>query len=882
MSDNKSRTKVFTVALALTTSVFAGASSVGAQTLTLPSVTPPIVPAGQDGELDHTFGANDGDGIDGHVEKGNNFIFQFNTFGNSIEIQSDGKILSASLVQRNLEEVTTNVDEDQVEIATSSIMESFIERRNFDGTLDTTFGVNGEVQIINGIDDEILVASIAIQKDGKVLVAGVINLFSEEVSSTFMTRLLSNGEVDTTFGDEGTVIIDRDPQDFGIPTEVFVQRDGKIILAGYLLVQYQNASSQALVTATSDEIQVQATSPKTYFISRFLPDGSPDLSFATNGNKIGNLGESEDYISKIFEQSDGRLVFGGLRYEAGTREQLRFLMRLTHNGTEDVNYGDGGTLFFSDTGTSTEFDGVVMQADNKIIQTLSVLDEVGTTSTVVKRINVDGSIDTTFGQNGSIVIGNASVSSFLLYADLQADGKIVFAGATIDETGEYFNLLVVRLHNDGSLDNSFGTGGQILFNDWPNLVGYDVLIQPNGQILIAGFDIADDELNEFLIRLNSAKPVSVNGVTPSRLFDTRVGSPQGTISVEKTTYGESKELRIKVAGASGLPEFGIGAATINLTVTEPEATGYITVYPCDTRPLASNLTFVKNQTVSTAVTTAVSPTGEICVYSSAKTNLIADINAWSAPNAGYEPISPQRLLDTRALSPQGAISVVKKKYGADSELRVKVAGAAGLPGARIGSVSLNVTVTEPENEGFLTVYPCGNRPLASNLNFYAGQTVSTSVISKVSVEGEVCIYSSSPTNLIADAYGWFVEGSGVTPVNPTRLVDTRATPPQGAISVTKKKYGAASELRLPLNGVAELPASGISTVQLTVTVTNPSASGFITVHPCGTLPLASNLNYIADQTIATAVTAQVSTDGEVCIYSNQLTDIIVDINGWGN
>jgi hypothetical protein len=100
--------------------------------------------------------------------------------------------------------------------------------------------------------------------------------------------------------------------------------------------------------------------------------------------------------------------------------------------------------------------------------------------------------------------------------------------------------------------------------------------------------------------------------------------------------------------------------------------------------------------------------------------------------------------------------------------------------------------------------------------------------------------------------------------------------------VTKKKYGAASELRLPLNGVAELPASGISTVQLTVTVTNPSASGFITVHPCGTLPLASNLNYIADQTIATAVTAQVSTDGEVCIYSNQLTDIIVDINGWGN
>jgi uncharacterized delta-60 repeat protein len=882
MTDNKSRTKVFAVALALTTSVFAGTSSVGAQTLTLQSVTPPIVPAGQDGELDHTFGANDGDGIDGYVEIGNTFNFYINPFGNALEIQSDGKILNASVVQRNLEEVPTNFDEDEIEIGSATFSESFIQRRNFDGTLDTTFGDNGEVQITNGIDESTFVTSIALQKDGRVLVAGFSFPLSNETFSTFVTRLQSNGEVDTTFGNEVSVVIDRDTHEIGIPTEVFVQRDGKIILSGYLQGQYQTISTQAIVATTSDEIQIQANPSTSYFISRFLPDGSPDLSFATNGNKISNLDESEAYITKIFEQSDGKLVFGGFRYEAGRNNQFRFLARLNNDGSEDANYGDGGTLLLSEDGDASEFVGVVMQADNKVILTGSVVDEVGIASTVVERINIDGSRDTTFGQNGQIVIGDTSVSSLLLYVDLQPDGKIVLAGATLDETTGLFNMLVVRLRNDGSLDNSFGEGGKISLNHSSEWIGYDVLIQPNGQILIAGFDFADDELSEFLMRLNSAKPVSVNGVAPSRLFDTRVGSPQGSIVVEQAKYGGSKELRVKIAGVSGLPKFGIAAATINLTVTEPEATGYITVYPCGTRPLASNLTFVKDQTVSTSVTTAVSPTGEICVYSSAKTNLIADIIGWSAPNAGYEPLSPQRILDTRALSPQGAITVEKKKYGADSELRVKVAGAVGLPGARIGSVSLNVTVTEPETEGFITVYPCGTRPLASNLNFVAGQTVSTSVISKVSVEGEVCIYSSSPTNLIADAYGWFVEGSGVTPVNPTRLVDTRATPPQGAISVTKKKYGAASELRLPLNGVAGLPASGIGTVQLTVTVTNPSASGFITVHPCGTLPLASNLNYITDQTIATAVTTQVSTDGEVCIYSNQLTDIIVDINGWGN
>jgi hypothetical protein len=410
------------------------------------------------------------------------------------------------------------------------------------------------------------------------------------------------------------------------------------------------------------------------------------------------------------------------------------------------------------------------------------------------------------------------------------------------------------------------------------------LIQPNGQILIHGFQInnSEREPSQFLLRLNSAIPVSVNGVMPSRLFDTRVGSPQGSIVVDKTTYGGSKELRVKVSGMSGLPEYGIGAVTINLTVTDPDDTGYITVYPCGTRPLASNMNYVFDQTVSTSVTTAVSPTGEICVYSSAQTNLIADINSWSAPNAGYAPLTPQRLVDTRALSPQGAITVVKKKYGADSELRVKVAGAAGLPGARMSSVSLNVTVTEPETEGFITVYPCGTRPLASHLNYVADQTISASVTSPVSADGEICIYSSSPTNLIADTFGWFVQGSGITPVGPTRLVDTRSASPQGAISVTQKKYGATDELRLPLNDVAGLPDDGIGTVQLTVTATNPSDTGFITVYPCGTLPLASHLNYTTNQTIAASVTAQVSTDSEICVHSSQPTNIIIDINGWGN
>jgi hypothetical protein len=71
-------------------------------------------------------------------------------------------------------------------------------------------------------------------------------------------------------------------------------------------------------------------------------------------------------------------------------------------------------------------------------------------------------------------------------------------------------------------------------------------------------------------------------------------------------------------------------------------------------------------------------------------------------------------------------------------------------------------------------------------------------------------------------------------------------------------------------------------VQLTLTVTGSQEPGFITVYPCGSLPLASHLNYVPGQTIATALTTQVSAEGEICVHSSQFANIIVDVNGWGN
>ena len=98
----------------------------------------------------------------------------------------------------------------------------------------------------------------------------------------------------------------------------------------------------------------------------------------------------------------------------------------------------------------------------------------------------------------------------------------------------------------------------------------------------------------------------------------------------------------------------------------------------------------------------------------------------------------------------------KKKYGGDSNvLVVHVTGTAGVPATGVGAVSLNVTVVDPVGAGYITVFPCGDRPNSSNLNYTTGQTVPNAVIAPVSLNGDICFYSQVDAHLIADVNGWF-------------------------------------------------------------------------------------------------------------------------------
>jgi hypothetical protein len=219
-------------------------------------------------------------------------------------------------------------------------------------------------------------------------------------------------------------------------------------------------------------------------------------------------------------------------------------------------------------------------------------------------------------------------------------------------------------------------------------------------------------------------------------------------------------------------------------------------------------------------------------------------------------------LDTRAGARPAAGSVVK----------VQVAGVAGVPSTATSAV-LNLTAVNSEGFGFVTAYACDKaQPTASSFNPRPGEITSNLVSAPLAADGSVCLFTSLSTDLIADLAGFHPAGSSYVGVNAERMLDTRTgTKPAGGQTLTLKVTG---------TGTANVPADA-KAVFLNVTTINAVGNGFITVYPCGSAqPLASSANTQVGQVRANLVAAKVGTGGNVCIYTQGTTDIIVDLQGY--
>jgi hypothetical protein len=335
---------------------------------------------------------------------------------------------------------------------------------------------------------------------------------------------------------------------------------------------------------------------------------------------------------------------------------------------------------------------------------------------------------------------------------------------------------------------------------------------------------------------------------------------------------------VPVAGVLGVP-LTATAAVINVTVTNTTAGSYLTVYPTGSaQPLASNLNWTAGKTVPNLVEIKLGTAGKLTVYNAfGNTDVIFDVNGYVSPDGVcatdglFRELVPARILDTRA--PAAPVA-------GNTTIDVQVTGKGGVPATGVEAVALNLTETNATAGSYITAYPTGTtRPLASNVNMVAGQTVPNRVIVKLGTGGKITLYNAyGNVDLIADVNGWFTDASGTTIADgsgdvfvgttPNRILDTRGASPLGG------------------NQSAVLTVTGVPTsahaAVLNVTVTNPTAGSYLTVWPdTKPQPLASDLNFVAGLTVANLVIVQLGPGSAVDFYNAYgNTDVIVDLVGW--
>lgn len=343
-----------------------------------------------------------------------------------------------------------------------------------------------------------------------------------------------------------------------------------------------------------------------------------------------------------------------------------------------------------------------------------------------------------------------------------------------------------------------------------------------------------------------------------------------------------------VVGRGGVPSTGVDSVALNITVTNPWEPGFLTVWPTgEPRPTASNLNFVRAQTVPNMVVTPVGAGGQVSLYLSAgSSDVIVDVLGWFPTEGGFTSLTPARLLDGRAegVTIDGAMQATGK-LRAGSTFDLPVRGRGGVASTGVGSVVLNVTVIGASDATYLTAWPSGTpRPTASNANVVPGETRANMVIVPLGASGDVSLYLYSGTaDVVVDVMGWFPSGGSFTGVSPSRLMDSRSdgVTVDGSMRASGALVGG-RPVDLAVAGRAGLPAGSTTSVALNVTVTDPIEGAFVTVHPAGTpRPNASNLNVIVGQTVPNMVLVPLGADGKVTLYLNRgSAHVVVDVLGY--
>ncbi len=392
-----------------------GSSSGSSPTGTNPTASSP-------GSIDTTFGT------EGKV------ITSFGTGDdaiNALALQEDGKIIAVGYAAQNNKYVFA------------------LARYNPDGSLDTSFGIDGKVTTsIGNIADT--ASGVALQSDGKILVAGTTG-GGTTASDFALVRYTKDGSLDTTFGTEGIVTTQ-----IGISANAYgicIQQNEKIILIGY----------------------AYSGSP-TFALARYDKNGTLDASFGTDGKVIIKIGDYS-LANGVAIQSDGKIVLAGMQKRNNYTDFT--VVRYNSEGSLDNTFGNGGVVLTPISDCNDSAKCVTILPNGKILVGGCSYTGQSSSDFALVRYNQDGSLDHSFGQEGKVITDISGMDEAHKIA-IQSDGKIILVGFASGTASA-----LARYNPDGTLDTTFGTGGKV--TTYGEGSANDVVITPDGSIVVGGY-----------------------------------------------------------------------------------------------------------------------------------------------------------------------------------------------------------------------------------------------------------------------------------------------------------------------------------------------------------------------------------------------------------
>jgi uncharacterized delta-60 repeat protein len=354
-----------------------------------------------DGTLDVSFG-NSGILSDATIK------------GVSMAVQSDGKIL----------------------VGGSSLNGSYwsdfaLNRYNSDGTVDSSFGSNGNVKTTIG-SYSAASNTLLIQPDGKIISGGVSTDSSGNNQNFSIVRYNSDGTLDTSFDGDGKVTTT-----FGnyVICQIYsmaLQSDGKFLAAGCAIDSSGQSSQFVLV--------------------RYNNDGSLDSIFNGNAKIATNFGSTYEACNSIVVQNDGKILL------AGSSGNSFSITRCNSDGSLDTAFGINGRAITNFDGAADYAYSIAIQTDGKLVVGGTSLSYVsGSYDFALARYNTDGSLDSSFDGDGKLRTSLGQYSDSINSVVIQSDGKILVVGGTCVANYSDQEVGIVRYNPDGSLDATFGT-----------------------------------------------------------------------------------------------------------------------------------------------------------------------------------------------------------------------------------------------------------------------------------------------------------------------------------------------------------------------------------------------------------------------------------------